>query len=379
MSISASAFIAVLPGPAATVAIASGDAQLGTVNAPLLSPLAVRATDAFGNGVEGFSVNWSATAGGGTVAPATSTTGPDGIATTVASLGPALGANAFQASSSLAVLAFQATSIVPYPTRLVIVSGDNQTATAGTALPQPLVVRVLNPQGVPVPSVPIAWTSNHGSLSPTDSITAPDGTAKSTATLGQTSSENSFTATVSDPNVPDIPPARFHAAPKGLVYFSPQGGTLQLLADQTSTPQKAVLDLMVAAPQTAYSVGFDLPIDATKVRLSAQPLWFAGALSPGDFPPAVGAAIPSSGLLAGLLVTGISQKASGIGAVNHDTDLGYGAVLYAIFLEVLPGAKPGVVFDGDKLDDRFRGGMFDRAGTQLLRREDFGIGRLELR
>src|SRR5579864_3825215 len=78
-------------GTAAKFQLASGDAQTAPAGATLASPLVVKATDAQGNPVAGIVVAWSAT-GGGTVTPATNSTGADGTASAQRTLGPAAGA-----------------------------------------------------------------------------------------------------------------------------------------------------------------------------------------------------------------------------------------------------------------------------------------------
>jgi len=74
--------------PAAAVARIAGDEQQGSINAPLSMPLSVRVTASGGAPVEGVVVNWTVTAGGGSVAPATSVTDADGVASTTWTLGP---------------------------------------------------------------------------------------------------------------------------------------------------------------------------------------------------------------------------------------------------------------------------------------------------
>lgn len=87
------------PQPATTIAAASGDAQIGTVGQLLASPLVVLVTDDAGNPAENVSVSWSAQ-GGGTVLPATISTGSDGRASVSWVLGPEPGTQTTTASVS---------------------------------------------------------------------------------------------------------------------------------------------------------------------------------------------------------------------------------------------------------------------------------------
>ena len=87
-------------GPAAKLVGVAGADQTGVAGTVLSIPLGVEVTDINDNPVVGATVTWSSTAGGGSVALATTTTVADGTATTVALLGTVVGHNAFVASAS---------------------------------------------------------------------------------------------------------------------------------------------------------------------------------------------------------------------------------------------------------------------------------------
>ncbi|HYF39744.1 MAG TPA: hypothetical protein VD930_08660, partial [Gemmatimonadales bacterium] len=53
------------------------------------------------------------------------------------------------------------------PTSVLVASGDDQTATAGQNLPQPLVARVVDRHGNGVPDVPVQWATCDGAAGPT--------------------------------------------------------------------------------------------------------------------------------------------------------------------------------------------------------------------
>ncbi|HUF66591.1 MAG TPA: Ig-like domain-containing protein [Gemmatimonadaceae bacterium] len=84
--------------PPATVARTGGDQQQGPVNVALGVPLSVRVTAADGRPLQGVTVTWVVTAGGGTVSPASSATDANGVATTNWTLGPMPGQQAVTAS-----------------------------------------------------------------------------------------------------------------------------------------------------------------------------------------------------------------------------------------------------------------------------------------
>ena len=80
------------------ITIDSGDDQSAPAGGALAKDLVVRITDAYGNPVSGFPVTFSAPSGG-SVNPDQATTGPDGTATTVATLAPGGGDQTFSASA----------------------------------------------------------------------------------------------------------------------------------------------------------------------------------------------------------------------------------------------------------------------------------------
>lgn len=163
-------------------------------------------------------------------------------------------------------------------------------------------------------------------------------------------------------------------------YTNPHGGKLRLVTSKTppASETEIVLDLVVGdQPLTGYSVGFNLPLDHDLVRLTS---FDAGtALNPGASPAAAQARQPLDGPLANMLVTALSQKASGDGAVSTDTELPAKSVLYTIHLQMVASAPNGVVFDGTAADFHLpSGGMRDRSGTTVVEPTDVAIGKLAI-
>ncbi len=96
--------------PVALVSV-SGDNQSGAVNQPLPEPLVVRMNDQYGNLVSGRRVDFSVTGGGGAVVPMSDTTGADGRAQTIWTLGPTAGGQTAQAiAAGLPAVPFNATA-----------------------------------------------------------------------------------------------------------------------------------------------------------------------------------------------------------------------------------------------------------------------------
>jgi hypothetical protein len=87
-----------LAGPPAFVTVVSGNNQSGVPSAALASPIVVSVTDQFSNVGSGLTVNFTVTAGGGSVNPTSAVTGANGQAQTTWTLGPSAGSQTLQAS-----------------------------------------------------------------------------------------------------------------------------------------------------------------------------------------------------------------------------------------------------------------------------------------
>ncbi|MGH7690094.1 MAG: Ig-like domain-containing protein, partial [Gemmatimonadaceae bacterium] len=151
----------VTPGPASAVARGAGDRQTAFPSAPLADSVAARVVDAYGNPVAGVRVVFQVATGGGSVSPASATSGADGDAWTHWTLGATVGSQTLQASatgltgspvtftataSSLAILAVAPDTLVegntatisgqgfdPVPANdVVTIDGDAAIVTAAT-------------------------------------------------------------------------------------------------------------------------------------------------------------------------------------------------------------------------------------------------------
>lgn len=181
------------------IAVVKGANQTAPVGAPLPDSIVVRVTDSRGRPVAGQNVAFAA-AGGGSVAPDTVTTNADGRAGARWTLGTTAGTQQLSAT------------VVGAPTPLSVnvtatagagglagfsaVQGDNQTATAGTLLPDSLVVHATDSNGNPVPGVTVAWTlTGGGTASASSTTTGPDGLTGILRTLGPAAGPQTTTAT----------------------------------------------------------------------------------------------------------------------------------------------------------------------------------------
>ncbi|HET8623868.1 MAG TPA: Ig-like domain-containing protein [Gemmatimonadales bacterium] len=182
------------------LAIVGGDAQSAPVGSRLPQPLVVRVSDADNRPIQGLTITWAAI-GGGSVDPTTTTTGNDGQAATERTLGPVLGAQSATASApgTLGSVTFTHFATSGDASGILVVSGDNQTAPAGSRLPSPLVVRVLDAERNPVAGSAVSWTVEEGggTVEPPSSVTDADGSASAAWTLGPRAGPNSVRAIVS--------------------------------------------------------------------------------------------------------------------------------------------------------------------------------------
>lgn len=194
----------VLPndGLPTTITVVKGDAQTGTVGSALGDSLIVRVTDSKGRPVEDQTVEFSVTLGGGTIAPVSATTSSDGRAGARWSLGNGAGTQRAQAkvtgtgAPANLIAAFTANAGASGAASLALVSGDAQTATAGSVLADSLVVRVTDASANPVAGVSVNWTVTGGGTASAASVaTGADGRAAVKRTLGTTAGAQSTIAT----------------------------------------------------------------------------------------------------------------------------------------------------------------------------------------
>jgi hypothetical protein len=181
------------------VVVNSGNAQTAAAGTAATDSLAAKVLDQYGNPVAGATVQWTVTAGAGSVSPTSVTSSVTGLAKTRLTLGAGLGANAVTATvTGLAPATFTATAIAGAAASLVIVSGDAQTGTVGSYLPSPLTVRALDAFGNPVASATVMWAAavGNGSLESATSTTDVDGLASSRWSLGEHPGAASATASI---------------------------------------------------------------------------------------------------------------------------------------------------------------------------------------
>jgi hypothetical protein len=185
-------------GDPAFVTIVHGNSQLGTAGSMLAESLVVSVTDAESRPVVNRSVDFAVTAGG-TVQPVSVQTNGEGKAVFHWVLGPGAGAQTLDAGLKDGAqlspkVTFSATALAGPVQTIAPMSGDGQTAPAGTPLPQPLAVRLLDSFGNGVSDATVNWHASDGALSQQTVTTDASGTASVVWTLGQTLGDQTTTA-----------------------------------------------------------------------------------------------------------------------------------------------------------------------------------------
>lgn len=231
----------VVAAAASQIAKSSGDAQTATVGTLLPQPIAAVVKDQYGNVKSGVTVNWAAGAGSGATAVASSVTDAAGIATSGWTIGTVAGTNNQSATATAAGLAgspltFTASATAGPAAVLAIVSGDNQSATVGNALPAPLVASVKDAYNNPVAGVNVNWAAatGGGSVSAATVATTAAGTSTVTRTLGGTVGAQTTTASAAGTTPASV---TFNAT--GTAVVSGYGITLRYLST-VSAPRQAV-------------------------------------------------------------------------------------------------------------------------------------------
>jgi hypothetical protein len=178
----------------------TGDLQSGRVGDELSQPLQVRVQDRMGSVIAGQTVAFSVNSGGGTVTPASAVSDANGVASARWTIGTNTAVpNVVSVSvAGGAAATFTANANAGPPVTLTINSGNNQSATVGTAVATPPSVRVADAFDNPVPSmvVTFAVTGGGGSATGSSATSGSNGVATiGSWTLGTTPAGNTISAT----------------------------------------------------------------------------------------------------------------------------------------------------------------------------------------
>jgi hypothetical protein len=189
--------------PPAEIVVFDGNEQAGTVGTELAEPLVAQVVDAEDQPVSNVRVAFRLGDGadGGGLSPDTALTNADGLASSHWVLGGASGRQEVEAEVVGATLTvtFSAQAERTSGLGLQLTSGDEQTAEPGTALANPLIVRLVDDAGDGVPGRAVAWivATGEGAATPASSDTDAEGYASTTWTLGPESGAQTLNAVVS--------------------------------------------------------------------------------------------------------------------------------------------------------------------------------------
>ena len=189
-------------GAATTVIAAGGNNQTGTAGGPVATPPSVKVTDANGNPVEGFNVNFSSGSGNGAVAGGSAVTNASGVAAPDSwVLGTTPGVQTLVATAGSLTgspITFSATAVPPIPAKVVRISTDPQTGTIGKPVKDVPAVRVLDAANIGVPGYTVTFevASGGGSVTGATGVTNEGGyVSVGSWILGPTPGTNTLTAT----------------------------------------------------------------------------------------------------------------------------------------------------------------------------------------
>ena len=236
----------VLPseGEPASIVLIQGDGQTGRVGEMLPQPIVVEVVDGSGRPVSGATVVIELD--GAEPEPDTAVTEADGRASIDVQLGPTVGsaeglARVVVPENQAAIeVGFTVSAVAASANGIILESGNDQTAPAGTALPQPLVVRVEDAFGNPISGVSITWTPvGGGSVSETATISDAGGHASVTRTLGSAAGGQSTTA--ESAGLSGSPVTFLHTATSG----SASGVTIVSGNEQSGAPGSALAQPLV--------------------------------------------------------------------------------------------------------------------------------------
>ncbi|MGH7733416.1 MAG: hypothetical protein ACREOE_06890, partial [Gemmatimonadales bacterium] len=187
-------------GAASAISMVSGNAQSDTVGLPLPAPLIVRVADGSNNPVANAKVFWTRTFGTGTVSADSTVTDAAGHTQISFTLGTLVGTDSIKAALAGGdSVKFAATGTPGGAATIAATGGNDQSGATGTALPNPLTVKVTDAHGNAVPGVTVTWaiTGGGGSLSGITATTDTTGTSTvSQWTLGGIAGTNTATATL---------------------------------------------------------------------------------------------------------------------------------------------------------------------------------------
>jgi hypothetical protein len=164
-------------------------------------------------------------------------------------------------------------------------------------------------------------------------------------------------------------------------YDDPPAGTgkLRLVRNASSTATHLVLDLQVGGtPVSGFGIALSLPVDAAKLTFTPGSglAVNAAVLDAGSAPATAAATLPLTGPLGNMLVVGVARKKQVV--TDGDVVLPASATVFSIALDMKGSPATGVIFSGSSLETRFRGALLNKAGVEVVSKQEFAIGDLSI-
>jgi len=203
--------------------------------------IAVRVTDSAGKAVSGATVLFALASTGGSVSSSSVTSGADGIAAVLWTMGDIANAQSVTArlpNVSGAPVTFTATPLAGPAATLAKLSADPPSAPTSSPIDS-LVVLVSDQFGNPAAGAPVTFsvTAGGGTVSPSSTLTGANGRAAARWTLGPTKGADSASAVVVGLSAPAI---TFATTAFSVASLAINGPRLIVIDSGTATPLTAV-------------------------------------------------------------------------------------------------------------------------------------------
>ena len=226
------------------ITLVSGNNQTVYRNTQSENPLRVRVTDTNRNGIADVTVNFRITSGRANLADANVRTDANGYAETHVTPTSTESVRVEARVTGINTTARFSVNVRRAPTRLIQISGDDQTGALNRRLAQPFIVEVRDDAGDPLSGITVRFevATGGGRLSTTTARSNANGRAQTYLTLGNTSVENRVVASVSGISAEITFTAGFttrvfvNAANRPPIYWLDAGNRISQLTDDEIEP-----------------------------------------------------------------------------------------------------------------------------------------------
>ncbi|MBI3474549.1 MAG: Ig-like domain-containing protein [Acidobacteria bacterium] len=235
---------------------AGGPGQTGPAGTVLPILLGVTVQDANKNGVPNVTVTFDDGGKGGILTPSTLVTDAAGKARVSYQLPNLPGKVIVVANSTgLKAVKFGETAVIGPPANVAIISGDSQSATVTSPLPQSLAVKVTDQGGNAVAGTSVTFTAPSGSFTGSPATTDSGGSASAAYTAGTIAGPVTITATAGSAS------ASFHETitpgPPSSVTVSGGDGQIGPAGSLLPQPLAVIVADQYANPVSGVDVVFD--------------------------------------------------------------------------------------------------------------------------